>query len=151
MTSGSCCETDENGNTNLGAVVITAHRPGSSRWKNFLNNVKNLAIESGKHIAVFGLNALGIHANNNVTFGTVSLLDAEGFGRFEGAARFGRLVGNITSIIQGTGEDFLAVGGERYGWFSDTISSTCCYSWYNYCFRRSSRNRKRNSQPYKLF
>ncbi len=105
MTSGSCCETDKNGNTNLGAVVIIAHRPGSSRWKNFLNNVKNQAIELGAHITVFGLNALGTHANNNVTFGTVSLPDAEGFGSFEKAARFGRLAGNITSIIQGVGED----------------------------------------------
>lgn len=62
--------------------------------------------------ATFALNALGTQANNNVSLGAVNLPDASRYGEFEGAARIGRLAGNLSTMFQGGGEVIGAGGAE---------------------------------------
>jgi RHS repeat-associated protein len=115
VTSGGGCPDppcDGAGNVLLNEVVITGHNPGSRGWSELIGRLSNLAQQTGATIGVFTLNALGTQANNNVTFGLHALPDPSNFGDYEGAARFGRLAGNINSIIQGASEDIGAVGGE---------------------------------------
>ncbi|HEX8576964.1 MAG TPA: RHS repeat-associated core domain-containing protein [Flavobacterium sp.] len=87
----------------LDAVIITGS--SKSSWGSYFNDFS-------KQMAVFGANYFGTIATNNITFGLKQLPHAFTGTNFEAAERFGRLGGDITTMVQGLGEDVLAAGGE---------------------------------------
>ena len=92
----------------LPGVTVTAKRssPGSDFTDNsFINGAFG-------QFGAFAFNAFWTHANNNITFGLKKLPDPAIFGKYETAARFGRLAGSLTSIIQGVEEVAGGVAGE---------------------------------------
>jgi hypothetical protein len=79
-------------------------------------NVRSNAEQSFNNFAqqatVFGTNYAGTIATNNITFGIAQAPYSFTGTNFEGAERFGRFFGDLTSIIQGALEDIGAGAGE---------------------------------------
>lgn len=82
--------------------------PSVNVRSNFGESFNNFAQQA----TVFGTNYVGTIATNNITFGIAQAPYAFTGTNFEGAERFGRLFGDITTVIQGALEDIGAGAGE---------------------------------------
>lgn len=96
----------------LNEVVVFGK--SKSDWQDIFNDFT-------KQMAVFNANYFGTIATNNMTFGLVQAPHAFTGTKYEAAERFGRLGGDITTMVQGVGEDIVAVGAEVFSFGTLTV------------------------------
>jgi RHS repeat-associated protein len=94
--------------TNPIAAQDASSGGGCSGGSGFADTLNNYS----QHAVVFGMSFLGTVATNNLAFGVAQAPHAFTGTDFEGTEKLGRFAGDIATILQGAGEDIIAVGAE---------------------------------------